>query len=138
MLSAGYTHSYRSDVLLGGSSTTGQDDTAFMRLDWLISAWNFHAGGTYSYVRFDSTDELGLETSGALHLGGAEAGVSLTLLRGLTADLTYRFDLLDSASASAEVNITEYNRHMASLGITITWPPPPQGEAEPLIAGFDI
>ncbi len=137
-LFAGYGHAYRSDVLIGGNTTTGQDDTAYIRLDWRISSWLLHGGGTYSYLRFTTEDPLGAETEGALHMGGAEVGITVALLRGLEAQASYRFDLLEEASADAGVNILEYRRHMVGVGLTITWPPPPAGDVEPLIPGFSL
>ncbi len=136
-LNIGYQHAYSTDVVLGGGVLTGQSDTLFGRLAWRVGPWTMDAGGSYSYVRFSTTDGETV-TDGALHWGGVGAGISVALLRGVSSGANYRFDILEPVAGEQETLLEGYDRHLVTLGVTVTWPPPPDQQEGGLLSGSQL
>jgi hypothetical protein len=124
---SGYQRSFRTDALLG-NSTVGQEDAVYLGARYAIGDWALEANATYSHTRFSyvitETDITDIR-----HWAAAEASVDLILYPGFSAELAYRLDVVRMDGQSGSGNLRDYTRHLATLGLTVSWPPPRSQQA---------
>lgn len=127
----GYSHGYRSDVVLTGS-TVSENDSVFLAAFLERPAWRVQAGGSYTYMRLTST-RVDVESRSAVHTAGAQVGGAVQLVPGVMLEAAYRYDVFSPEDVSEGLLLVDYDRHMATVGILLTLPPPPVNREQTML-----